>query len=512
MLRIESYLKGVVFSSLFTGMGQLLTLALSMLMANYFGAGESMDVYYYCLGAFALAGSFMLALDAGVLIPEAMRLQHQEQPAAAMHFLNYFLYLFAAATGVLTVLMCLQPAAWLTAVSRFPAAIAQKHLALVCLLIPAFGLQIIAQYLSDILMAHKFFTLPALYGMLCRLINILLVWWFHPALGILSLAWGLILGLVLQIGLSLFLLRRSLQWDFRAKSARADATVWRHVGFTEIAQAATVAALYLPLFMFSGMAAGAVAAMNYAKRMADLPTTFLTGQFSAVFAIQFNEQAARKQYEALGATLEKNGRLMMGLLVPLSFLLCVTGRDLVTLLFQRGAFDAAAAQTTGRMFSVFILGLPFLALSSMTARLFMATRDTGRGTFCQVGSALLMSVILFLSIRYRGVMGYPFGLLAYYILFFAVVIPVMARWYPYVPFARIVFAGLRQALAALPPALLAAHAASVLPAAGAFGRLCIATTFFGCAYILIFFMIPPDRMLQQEARTLLGRFSRKQNA
>jgi putative peptidoglycan lipid II flippase len=260
------------------------------------------------------------------------------------------------------------------------------------------------------------------------------------------------------------------------------------------------------------MAAGAVAAMNYAKRMADLPTTFLTGQFSAVFAIQFNEQAARRQYEALGATLEKNGRLMMGLLVPLSFLLCVTGRDLVTLLFQRGAFDAAAAQTTGRMFSVFILGLPFLALSSMTARLFMATRDTGRGTFCQVGSALLMSVILFLSIRYRGVMGYPFGLLAYYILFFAVVIPVMARWYPYVPFARIVFAGLRQALAALPPALLAAHAASVLPAAGAFGRLCIATTFFGCAYILIFFMIPPDRMLQQEARTLLGRFSRKQNA
>ena len=93
--RIQSFKQAAFWSTAINAFSQGLALVFSMVMAAVFGARESTDILYYCLGIFALISGLFQAANVNVLIPETMRRRHQTGEADAMAFINRFFAAFA---------------------------------------------------------------------------------------------------------------------------------------------------------------------------------------------------------------------------------------------------------------------------------------------------------------------------------------------------------------------------------------------------------------------------------
>lgn len=427
IFRIQSFKQAAFWSTVINAFSQGLALVFGMVMAAVFGAQESTDVLYYCLGIFALLSGLFQAVNVNVLIPETMRRRHQAGEADAMAFINRFFSVFVLIILVLTAWILSNPVGTLTLISRFSEEALQRNSRLVFWMLVTMPLQMMAQLLLDVLVSYRFLTLPATLSCVSRVINILFVWLFHRQLGVISMALGLLLGLGFQILLNVSLLRRAIRWNPFAWKTRIGGTVYRNIAWTELGTLASTLAGYLPLFLFSGFSAGALTALNYAQRLYAVPTQLFTSQVSSVAGIKFNELAARMQLDEMTGAFIRLCRALIFILVPLACGLMLVSHQAVDILFGRGDFGPTAVSEVAKIFSVLILVLPLEAMNTMVARFFIARQAIPQALPLQLLGALLNAGMVFLFVHFWGSIGFPVGVMAFWILYFLVLSVVMAR-------------------------------------------------------------------------------------
>lgn len=504
IFRSQSFKQAAFWSTAINAFSQGLALVFSMVMAAYFGAVEGTDILYYGIGMIALASLMVQSVNIGVLIPETMRRRHQMGEADAMAFINRFFAAFVALALVVTAVVLWAPADSLAWISRFPKDVLDRNGRLIFWLVVSFPLQVVAQLLLDVLVSYRFLTLPATLSGVNRAINILFVLAFHRSLGVAAVAIGMALGFALQIALNVGLLRKAIGWRPLAWRTRIGGGVFRNVAWVELGTLVSVLAGYVPLFLFSGFSAGAMTVLNYARRMSNMPMELLTTQVSSVAAVKFNEQAARRDDGGMALTFDWLQRLLVFCLTPLAVLLALTGRPIISILFERGAFDASAVAATARLFSLLMLTLPLLAVDSAVARLLVARREVPFGTRCQIFGGLLTAVLVFGCVRGMGPLGYPVGTLlarAIYLLVQAQVFPAHMAAVSLWPVVRNLGA---TAAACGATALVARLAARwILPAgAGPWATSLVLCALFAVGYGAVLRVCPPDRRGRDEAKVL----------
>src|ERR1700743_2020718 len=101
-LKAESYKRGIVISTVFNIANKGLVFLNSIIVAYFFGTQIKTDIYFYSYNTIVIFSAFITSLNASVLIPESMRLRIQQGESSAIHFLNFFFYLYIA----ITLLIC----------------------------------------------------------------------------------------------------------------------------------------------------------------------------------------------------------------------------------------------------------------------------------------------------------------------------------------------------------------------------------------------------------------------
>ncbi len=432
--RIQSFKRAAFWSTAIGVFGQFLSLGFGMLMAALFGAQDSTDVLYYCIGTFGLMAALMQQVNVVVLIPETMRRREQTGEDDAMAFINRFFLFFCTLILAVTGLMLVHPSGVLTTISRFSLEMLEANRTLVFWLVISFPLQMVAQLLLDVLVSYRFLSLPVGLSCMSRVINVAFVLAFHRRLGVVSAAMGMAVGFGLQIMVNAWLLRRVVGWKPWAWKTRIGATVFQNILWAELGTVAMVLAGYLPLYLFSGFSAGAMTALNYAQRMSRMPTDVLTTQFSSVAAIKFNELTARRQEDELNAAFGRLSRVIVFLLMPFSVLLAIAGPDVIEILFGRGQFEGEALRTTSLLFSVFILILPLTGFMTIQTRYVVARQAIRYGVLWQIFSNALNFAIVWFCVRQLGVLGYPVGLFAHLLAYMLIITVPMIRRFPSIPF------------------------------------------------------------------------------
>jgi putative peptidoglycan lipid II flippase len=509
-LRVQSFKQAAFWSTAIGALGQGLSLLFGMLMAAYFGAQDSTDVLYYCLGTFALLSALVQQVNVFVLIPETMRRREQVGDNDAMAFINRFFLFFCALILGVTALILVHPAGVLTAISRFSAEMLEANRTLVLWLAISFPLQMIAQLLLDVLVSYRFLSLPVVLSSVSRIINLAFVLAFHRRLGVVSAAMGMAAGFGLQIVVNGWLLRSVVRWKPWAWKTRIGAAVFQNMFWAELGTVAMALASYLPLYLFSGFSAGAMTALNYAQRMSRMPTDVLTTQFSSVAAVKFNELTARRQEDELNAAFGRLSRVIVLLLMPLSVLLAIAGPDVIAILFGRGKFAGEALRTTSLLFSVFILNLPLTGFMTIQTRYVVARQAIRYGVLWQIFSNALNFAIVWLCVRGLGVLGYPVGLFVHMLAYMLIITVPMIRRFPSIPFWPVwrsfAAAAVVSGIAAVPPLVFRSWAA---PHLSPWSLGAATAAIYALGYGLMLLAWPYDRMairyVGQIALSLLGR-------
>ena len=412
-----SLLRKVGVVSAMTAVSRVFGLAREILMAHFFGTGTLQSAFVI---AFRIPNLFRRLFGEGALgaafVPVFAEIERTEGRACAQRFLARILGLLVCALGLLVGLGVLATYAveWGCAPdSRWAEAMPQTRI-----MLPYALLICVAAIVSATLNVHDRFAIPSLTPVILNLFWIAAlvgVCPFLPAEGywrIGTVCWGILLAGFAQIVFQLPELRRA---GFRL---RLSFTGWRaspHVRqvLLQMGPASLGIALAQVNICVDGWlafygAAWAPSALEYADRIIYLPLGLFGTAFATVLLPTYSRQAAEADRAALVATLERSLRNLFVIMAPMALGLMALAAPTVSLLYERGAFDAQSTVWTARAVAAYALGLIAFSSAKTVIPVFYAHKDLRTpvtvAAWCVLGNfALNLLSVLFLPEGWRHV-------------------------------------------------------------------------------------------------------------
>lgn len=406
LFKPTSYKKGAALAVGATLVWKLISFANALLLALYFGATRQTDVYFYVIMLAGFGVAFLQRLNQSVLIPEAMFLA-QENETKSRQFINMWLYVYVALGLIIGAagLIWTQPL-W-RLFSRFGGPVLMQDKMLLACGFILFGLQISTYYLTAVAEMYKFFK-TAFLGILnavCPLGCLLLL---GGKVGIISMVYGFLLANVLQIAVLVYLLKTQLAWQFTPAWVPLRVQTRQNMLTGQTLAILDMLNNWLPVFLISGMSAGLVSALNYAKQFTDSTTEVFTARVANVAKIEMTEHAAAGQAELENQTFLRAGYVLLVFLVPLVVFSCYFAPQIVELFFERGHFGPQALHDT----VAFLRPMLWVVLLSVPGYLQNSALSAGRKIKewfpYALASGGFLGVLMFVFIPCYGGFSYPY--------------------------------------------------------------------------------------------------------
>ncbi|MEE0776935.1 MAG: murein biosynthesis integral membrane protein MurJ, partial [Bacillota bacterium] len=384
---------------------KLLGFVREMAIAGAFGATMYTDAY---LVAYTLPYSLQAVLGSAlvtVTVPLLTKYLLEENKKEAFLVGNYFLNLVALVMLIVTILgIAFAPILVKITAPLFDGETAALAVQLTRIMFPAILFMSIGMVLSGYLNANHRFLVSASAPALCSAIIIISVCLVSRIQG---LAIGTLLGFV---GFMLIHLPSVAQTGFRYQAKLS----WHHpdvraamVSLVPIVLGTSVNQIYYIInrIFASGLAEGSISALNYASKVVNLPGGIFVAAMAVAIYPYLTEYAMKGEEERLDRVIHKGVGLVMFLGIPSAVGLMVLRQPIITLLFQRGAFDATATAMTSSALLWYAIGLLPFAVVLVMVKVFYAFEDNKLPLYAGGAGILVNLAISFLTMKWMGVGG-----------------------------------------------------------------------------------------------------------
>ncbi|MEP6674217.1 MAG: lipid II flippase MurJ [Ferruginibacter sp.] len=426
ILYSESYKKGIILSVFFNICSKGLLFVVNIAIAFYFGTNTETDIYFYLNATLLILVGYINNIDTAVLIPELMRLKHQEDEGSYKIFINFFLYLYLLIGAIGVCILFFFNTNLYALISNFSTATIASHRTMFLISSFNFLLLIVINYLVNILTSLKYFTLPMMISVVNSVMVLAAVIFGHQTLGTTGIIIGATLAQLVNVMLLIILMKVNLKWKFGLipKTFSIRRKVWKDIAWIELGQLSALFTNYLPIYLLSSFGNGAITAMNFGKSIAEIPNSLLTSQYSYIIGIKFNELYHKAKLIELNETFIKSGKLLVLILIPISCFISFHAEGIIQILLQHGSFNKTDAATTARFLSIFGLAIPFFAIGSLITRLCFAAQKARFVFFYQILTNLVFIIAIYAATRVYNIYGYSYGylffnifnvLIAYYV-------------------------------------------------------------------------------------------------
>ncbi len=406
---------GVV--SAMTAVSRVFGLAREIVMAHFFGTSAIQSAFVI---AFRIPNLFRRLFGEGALgaafIPVFAEIERTEGHGRAQLFLARILGLLVCALALLVGLGIALTYAVQAACE--PGGRWDVAMPLTRIMLPYALLICVAAIVSAALNVRDRFAIPSLTPVIlnvCWLAALLGVCPWLPAEGywrIGAVCWGILLAGAAQIAFQLPELRRvGYRLRFRFTGWRASPYVRQvllQMGPASLGIALAQVNICVDGWLAYYGATWAPSALEYADRIIYLPLGLFGTAFATVLLPTFSRQAAVADRAALVATLERSMRNLFVLMAPMALGLMALAAPVVSLLYERGAFDAQSTLWTARAVMAYALGLIAFSSAKTVIPVFYAHKDLKTpvtvAAWCVLGNfALNLASVLFLPEGWRHV-------------------------------------------------------------------------------------------------------------
>ena len=127
-----------------------------------------------------------------------------------------------------------------------------------------------------------------------------------------------------------------------------------------------------------GVGNGAVSSLQYSSRLLELTLGVFAVALSTVVLPSLSSDVAQGKHDNIVETVRFSIRLTCFVCFPVTVGLFLTRHETVSILFERGSFDAVSTSMTSTAVAFHIVGLTFIALSRIFVPVFYAFQDTWR--------------------------------------------------------------------------------------------------------------------------------------
>ncbi|MEB3332260.1 MAG: murein biosynthesis integral membrane protein MurJ [Synechococcaceae cyanobacterium] len=372
-----------------TALSKVAGLVRQQVIAAAFGVGAAYDAYNY---AYVLPG-FLLILLGGINGPfhsamvSVLARRDRREGAHVLAAINTLVG--AALIGVTVVLMVAAGplidlvGPGLDGIRHDMAVLQLRWMAPMALFAGLIGLGFGALNAADV------FWLPSVSPLLSSvavIVGIALLWWQlgaailqpqHVLIGGIVLAASTTIGAVLQWLIQLPALSREglnklqLVWDWKDPGVREVLSV---MGPATLSSGMLQINVFVSLFFASGMPAAA-AGLGYANLLVQTPLGLLSNALLVPLLPVYARLTAPEDRPELVARIRQGLMLSNASMLPLGALMVSLAVPIVSLIYQRGAFNSEASDLVARLLMAYGLGMPAYLARDVLVRVFYALGD-----------------------------------------------------------------------------------------------------------------------------------------
>ena len=453
VLTAETCARGFFHSTVFSFVSKSIAFLTSIAAAFYFGADSSTDLFFYSFSIIMMFSLFLTSINSTILIPHAMRIRENKSNGDAANFLNIFLYGIVLISLCVSLFIIIKPFLFFSVISNFETDIIEKNILVIRLCAGFLPLLAINQFLSETIVSYRLFTIPVFFAFANNFFSLISVLLFHDRFGILSIVLGSIFANILQFCTYLIIIRKKFDWKLTFNFNHFSPKIFSDLFLAQLGNASSVLMAYFPLYLLSSFSTGVISSLNYGLKISDTVTTLLTLQFASITSIKLNELYARKSSSQINDSFYRSAQIILFVLVPIAIFLSVYSKELVNLLFNRGAFDLNASNAASSFLRIFALSIPLTGLNAITARLFMAAQKINYSVYFQIATSIIMVVAIHFGIKLFGPLGYPIAFVLVYFFSTVSVSFMIKKFIPEVNYRRVLALFFKTVLFNIPPLL-----------------------------------------------------------
>ena len=155
----------------------------------------------------------------------------------------------------------------------------------------------------------------------------------------------------------------------------------------------------------SGIAVGGISALNYANRLNGFVQGLFVASISTVLYPMISKMAAENNIKGLKSSISEAISIINLLVIPATIGAMIFSKEIVTLLFGRGAFTPEAIEMTANALFYYSIGMIAFGLRDILSRAFYALQDT-KTPMINATIAVVINIILNIVLsKYLGIGG-----------------------------------------------------------------------------------------------------------
>jgi putative peptidoglycan lipid II flippase len=196
-------------------------------------------------------------------------------------------------------------------------------------------------------------------------------------MGVTSMGVGVLVGGVVQLAFQIPALRRmgyGLSLDFGFSNPRFLQTVRLWIPYLASASIFTINQ-FLANYFASGLEDGSVSALVNAIMFLQIPIGIFTASVTTVVFPKMSRLAALKDREGLRDSVIYGVEFLTFLLVPSTVLLCLLGKEIISVTLQRMSFNAANTLMASKALTGYAVGLLSMGLYNFLQRFFYSLKE-----------------------------------------------------------------------------------------------------------------------------------------
>lgn len=256
---------------------------------------------------------------------------------------------------------------------------------------------------SGYLQINDNYVIPALIGFPLNVIVILSIIIASKG-NYIVLAFGTLIGTAAQFLFMIPFIKRT-NYDYSLKLDFRDNRLIRtlHVALPVIlGTSVNQVNILVDRTIASSLAVGGISALNYANRLnVFIQGLFVTSIITAMYPM-ISSRASRMDFEGVKKILGESIRIIIIFVLPITIGTLIFSKQVISMLFGRGAFDSDAVRLTSNALFFYAFGMMGIGLREVLARGFYSLQDTKTP---MINAAIGMLVNIALNIILSSYMG-----------------------------------------------------------------------------------------------------------
>lgn len=272
------------------------------------------------------------------------------------------------------------------------------------LLSMSYPFTVAAQALNNLCNANQKYVLPAVLTLLNHILTIVFCIVFAPAFGIYSYPLICTGAWIVQVVI-LYLCTRGRDFEHKIKTNFKD-RYFKYMIKQSVPVMVTTAADQINLaadnIIGSDLPSGSLSCLGYAHRVFNSINGIVTSTLLTIYYPIISKQYAQKDTDGLNRSLKRYFEIMLLLTLPTTLFMIGNAKDVIGVLFSRGAMKTDDVSKISTLFMFYVAGILFMSIKEFTTRLFYILGDT---KWPAVLNTLCIAINIGLSILLKQFIG-----------------------------------------------------------------------------------------------------------